>query len=85
MAATHNIKASRVIEMTGMAGVGRSVGGFSLGIGHRLGIAAALLGDPRTLILDEPVNRLDPEGVQWVASSCGPWPPKDEPSSPPRT
>ena len=42
------------------------MGGFSLGMGQRLGIAAALLGDPRTLILDEPVNGLDPEGVKWV-------------------
>src|SRR3954469_11047368 len=70
MAATHNIKASRVsevIEMTGLAGVAtKRVGGFSLGMGQRLGIAAALLGDPRTLILDEPVNGLDPEGVQWI-------------------
>jgi len=70
MAATHNIKASRVsevIEMTGLAGVAtKRVGGFSLGMGQRLGIAAALLGDPRTLLLDEPVNGLDPEGVQWV-------------------
>src|SRR6188472_3912932 len=70
MAATHNIKASRVsevIEMTGLAGVAtKRVGGFSLGMGQRLGIAAALLGDPRTLILDEPVNGLDPEGVVWV-------------------
>ena len=70
MAATHNIEASRVsevIEMTGLAGVAtKRVAGFSLGMGQRLGIAAALLGDPRTLILDEPVNGLDPEGVQWV-------------------
>ena len=70
MAATHNIKASRVsevIEMTGLAGVAtKRVAGFSLGMGQRLGIAAALLGDPRTLILDEPVNGLDPEGVQGV-------------------
>jgi len=70
MAATHNIPAARVdevIEMTGLGGVaGKRVGGFSLGMGQRLGIAAALLGDPRTLILDEPVNGLDPEGVQWV-------------------
>jgi ABC-2 type transport system ATP-binding protein len=66
MAATHNIKASRVsevMEMTGLAGVAtKRVGGFSLGMGQRLGIAAALLGAPRTLILDEPVNGLDPEG-----------------------
>ena len=66
MAATHNIKASRVsevIEMTGLAGVAtKRVGGFPLGMGQRLGIAAALLGDPGTLILNEPVNGLDPEG-----------------------
>jgi ABC-2 type transport system ATP-binding protein len=70
MAATHSIPASRVndvIEMTGLAPVaGKRVGGFSLGMGQRLGIASAMLGDPRTLILDEPVNGLDPEGVQWV-------------------
>ena len=70
MAATHNIPARRVaevIEMTGLAAVARKrVGGFSLGMGQRLGIASAMLGDPRTLILDEPVNGLDPEGVQWV-------------------
>jgi len=70
MAATHGIPASRVnevIAMTGLESVARKrVGGFSLGMGQRLGIAAALLGDPATLVLDEPVNGLDPEGVQWV-------------------
>jgi ABC-2 type transport system ATP-binding protein len=70
MAATHNIPASRVhevIDMTGLAQVAKKkAGGFSLGMGQRLGIAAALLGDPQTLILDEPVNGLDPEGVLWV-------------------
>ncbi|GIG28902.1 ABC transporter ATP-binding protein [Cellulomonas marina] len=70
MAATHGIATTRVdevIEMTGLQTVaGKRVGGFSLGMGQRLGIAAALLGDPRTLILDEPVNGLDPEGVLWV-------------------
>ncbi|MFC8409630.1 ABC transporter ATP-binding protein [Arthrobacter sp. NPDC057259] len=70
MAATHGIPKQRVrdvIEMTGLGEVARKkVGGFSLGMGQRLGIAAALLGDPRTVILDEPVNGLDPEGVVWV-------------------
>jgi ABC-2 type transport system ATP-binding protein len=70
MAATHHIPEARVdevIDMTGLTTVaGRRVGGFSLGMGQRLGIASAMLGDPRTLILDEPVNGLDPEGVQWV-------------------
>jgi ABC-2 type transport system ATP-binding protein len=56
-----------VIEMTGLESVAdKRVAGFSLGMGQRLGIASAMLGDPRTLILDEPVNGLDPEGVKWV-------------------
>ncbi|MFF2390387.1 ABC transporter ATP-binding protein [Agromyces sp. NPDC058104] len=70
MAATHGIGKRRVrevIELTGLESVARKrVGGFSLGMGQRLGIAAAMLGDPATLILDEPVNGLDPEGVLWV-------------------
>lgn len=70
LATTHGIGRTRVdevIEMTGLQTVARKrVGGFSLGMGQRLGIAAAMLGDPRTLILDEPVNGLDPEGVLWV-------------------
>ena len=70
MAATHGIPRSRVdevLEITGLTQVARRrAGKFSLGMGQRLGIAAALLGDPQTLILDEPVNGLDPEGVRWV-------------------
>lgn len=70
MAATHGISNKRVnevIEITGLGPVAKKrVGGFSLGMGQRLGIAVALLGDPQTLIFDEPVNGLDPEGVLWV-------------------
>ena len=70
MAATHGIPSSRVDEVIDLTGIGsvarKRAGKFSLGMGQRLGIASALLGDPRTLILDEPVNGLDPEGVLWV-------------------
>ena len=70
MGATHGIGKTRVLEVIGMTGLEpvakKRVGGFSLGMGQRLGIASAMLGDPHTLILDEPVNGLDPEGVVWV-------------------
>ena len=70
VAATHGFgrrRVEQVIDMTGLHSVaGKRVGGFSLGMGQRLGLAVALLGDPHTLILDEPVNGLDPEGVLWV-------------------
>jgi len=70
LAATTGIARSRVeevIDLVGLREVARKrAGGFSLGMGQRLGIAAALLGDPGTLILDEPVNGLDPEGILWI-------------------
>jgi ABC-2 type transport system ATP-binding protein len=70
MAQTNGIPTRRVdevIELVGLERVARRrVGGFSLGMGQRLGIAAALLGDPPVLILDEPSNGLDPEGILWI-------------------
>jgi ABC-2 type transport system ATP-binding protein len=70
LAQTNGISRRRVDEMIDMVGLrevaGKRVGGFSLGMGQRLGIAAALLGDPQAVVLDEPVNGLDPEGVLWI-------------------
>ncbi|TVZ02667.1 ATP-binding cassette domain-containing protein [Trebonia kvetii] len=70
LAQTNGIGRHRVDEVIRLVGLtdvaGKRVGGFSLGMGQRLGIAAALLGSPRVVVLDEPVNGLDPEGVLWV-------------------
>jgi ABC-2 type transport system ATP-binding protein len=70
LAASNDIPAARVEEVlaiTGLTSVARRrAGKFSLGMAQRLGIAAALLGDPGVVILDEPVNGLDPEGIRWI-------------------
>jgi ABC-2 type transport system ATP-binding protein len=70
LAASNGIARSRVDEVLAMVGLsdvgGRRAGTFSLGMAQRLGIAAALLGDPGVLLLDEPVNGLDPEGIRWI-------------------
>ena len=70
MAVTNSIPVSRVDEVLDLVGLGevadKRVGGFSLGMSQRMGIAVALLGDPHTLLFDEPVNGLDPEGILWV-------------------
>lgn len=60
-------RVDEVLELTGLRDAARTrIGGFSLGMGQRLGIAAALLGNPRVLVLDEPTNGLDPDGIRWT-------------------
>jgi ABC-2 type transport system ATP-binding protein len=70
LAQTHGISKRRVLELIDLVGLHevarKRTGQFSLGMGQRLGIAQALLGDPKTVMLDEPVNGLDPEGIHWV-------------------
>jgi ABC-2 type transport system ATP-binding protein len=70
LAQSQGLPSSRVDEVLGLVGLrdvaSKRTGGFSLGMGQRLGIAAALLGNPQVLLLDEPVNGLDPEGVLWI-------------------
>ncbi|WP_137875647.1 ATP-binding cassette domain-containing protein [Rhodococcus sp. Q] len=70
MAASNGIPSSRVDEVLRLVGLtevaGKKAGGFSLGMAQRLGLAGALLGDPKVLLFDEPVNGLDPEGIVWI-------------------
>lgn len=70
IAAAGGISRARVDEMLGLVGLsdvaGRKVGGYSLGMRQRLGLATAMLGDPEVLLFDEPVNGLDPEGIVWI-------------------
>ena len=70
LAQTHGIPRSHVDDLIDLVGLNdvasKRAGKFSLGMGQRLGIAAALIGDPQTVMLDEPVNGLDPEGIHWI-------------------
>ena len=70
LAYTNGVSADRVDDVIDMVGLhdvaAKRAGGFSLGMGQRLGVASALLGRPRTVVLDEPANGLDPEGVMWM-------------------
>ncbi len=77
LARSNRIALTRVPEVLDLVGLsdsaGRRVGGYSLGMTQRLGIAAAMLGDPPVLVLDEPVNGLDPEGVRWIRALLRRW------------
>jgi ABC-2 type transport system ATP-binding protein len=80
LAQTNNLPRKRVaevLELVGLTGVARKRSkGFSLGMSQRLGIAAALLGDPAVLMFDEPVNGLDPEGILWIRNFMKGWRPR---------
>ena len=84
LAHSQGLAARRVDEVLGQAGLDpaarRKAGGYSLGMRQRLGIAAALLGDPPVLMLDEPFNGMDPEGIVWMRGFlAGRWPPRAGP------
>ena len=85
LAQSNRIPRKRVDEVLALVGLpdvaGRRLGKFSLGMSQRLGIAAALLGDPPILMFDEPVNGLDPEGIVWVRTFSRRSPPKGAPCS----
>ena len=75
-----------MLQLTGLASVAkRKAGGYSLGMRQRLGIAAALLGDPPVLMMDEPFNGMDPEGIVWMRGFLPAWPPRAAPSWSPAT
>ncbi len=83
MAASNSLPKSRVDEVLHLVGLtevaGKKAGGFSLGMSQRLGLAATLLGDPKVLLFDEPVNGLDPEASSGSGSSCSASPPRAAP------